>query len=84
MRFGNDSRCKRARMFNQLFRSSQALGLPKADTSPSTVFWDEFDAGLLQRALNRLEVVRHGNCSPRLEIANSTFPHLRFDRQVDL
>jgi len=67
-----------------LFRSNRTLWPPKPNARSSTMLRDELDAGHLQRALNRFEVVRHRNRSPCLEISNCTFPDLRFGRQVGL
>ncbi|MGZ3357266.1 MAG: hypothetical protein ACXVBO_20760 [Isosphaeraceae bacterium] len=67
-----------------LFRSNGALWLPETNAGSSTIFRDELDAGRLQRALNRFEVVRYRNRSACLEISDGTFADLRFGRQVGL
>jgi hypothetical protein len=66
------------------FRSNRTLRFPKTNAGSSTIFYDELDAGRLQRALNCFEVVCHRNGSPCLEISNGTFPYLGFCGQVDL
>jgi hypothetical protein len=54
------------------------LGLSEAHARSAIIFPNELDAGCLQDALNRLEIVRYRNCSPRLEISNGTFADLGF------
>jgi len=56
----------------------RAIILPKTNAGSLTVLRNELDAGHFQRALNRIEVVRHGNRSACLEISNSAFADLRF------
>jgi hypothetical protein len=60
------------------------LWLSKTNAGSSTVLRDELDAGDLQRALNRLKVVRHRNRSSCLEISNGTFADPRLGGQVVL
>ena len=67
-----------------LFRPNRTLRLPKTNAGSSTILRDELDAGRLQRALNRFEVVRHRNRSACLKISNGTFADLCFGGQVGL
>jgi hypothetical protein len=60
------------------------LRLPKSNAGSSTILLNELNAGRLQRALNRFEVVRHGNGSACLEISNGAFTDFRFGGQVGL
>jgi hypothetical protein len=66
------------------FLAARTLWLAKSNAGSSTILRNELDAGRLQGALNRFEVIRHRNCSPCLEISNGTFADLRFGGQVGL
>jgi hypothetical protein len=56
----------------------------ETDTGTPAIFCDEFNAGRLQRSLNGLEVVCHGDRSTCLKISNGTFANFRFRSQLEL